>query len=967
MQVTDVNDVKVYNLSAGKSLPEWISERRRRVLQNSDLGIRRRIELLQDFEMPTASTSVKISHDGQYIMASGTYKPRIRCFDVAQLSMKFERCVDADVQQFEILSDDYKKIILMQVNRVIQLHSQNGFYYETRIPAFGRDMAYHYPSCDLYMVGTSSDIYRLNLERGCFLGSFVTDSKSLNVCRLNPVHQLLAVGSDEGKIECWDPRCRSRVGQLVITMATDLFQSNELPVVPAVTALQFKEALTMAVGTESGQVLLYDIRSNQPYLTKDHHYSLPINSISFQDNLGVVISADTKIVKIWDRNSGTPLTSIEPETDINSVCAYLNSEMTTVEPPPSQASAESSDKPSAASSTRLSMRKETMREKLSSIAALWTETTNEMTPDTMHIENEQLRRMLREVTAENEKLISQVHHLTAKRTFDRDNKEELTDELLSENTQLAGEVDQLKQQCQKEKEEMSSQQVKLTLKVEELRGQLTDSLTTSERLIQEEQQLRSQVQQLKSQVEHLHGNADKQTEENEELRREREQQRKYIENLKGSLKHYSLQNEDLMKQLEQSSIGIVEVTKQVSEASCHHQLCEAIHVEENTQLIQEGKQSRYLRQTHLNDFLIECCLGQSTTSKRGHYGCNSIIYRVSKRNPSGSNYYALKALLNPHAVYEEMDDAAIENMFKDEYDMPCRPHPNVMRVLHYFCDSVPPQGLPEWPQFGGRRSLFLVMKEYDCNLQSHCRHLHERGSLDERFLLAILLQLFRAIEHLVKHNVVHRDLKLDNVLLRLDKLVTRAVVCDFGCSYEAFPSLAAVNATVLSACAGGNPAHHSPELSTLSRDPSVVCDVSKADVWAAGLMGYEIITGRNATDILLFSQKQTPYTCAILPRLGGSCSASCERLLQQLVSHSVEERPSASQAVQLCCIALYGPIIRSEGDLRVEDVQHWLEQQLVGLRSRSDEELLRNSLYVKYLAALSPQAVADLINTFLVV
>jgi hypothetical protein len=443
--------------------------------------------------------------------------------------------------------------------------------------------------------------------------------------------------------------------------------------------------------------------------------------------------------------------------------------------PPSQASAESSDKPSAASSTRLSMRKETMREKLSSIAALWTETTNEMTPDTMHIENEQLRRMLREVTAENEKLISQVHHLTAKRTFDRDNKEELTDELLSENTQLAGEVDQLKQQCQKEKEEMSSQQVKLTLKVEELRGQLTDSLTTSERLIQEEQQLRSQVQQLKSQVEHLHGNADKQTEENEELRREREQQRKYIENLKGSLKHYSLQNEDLMKQLEQSSIGIVEVTKQVSEASCHHQLCEAIHVEENTQLIQEGKQSRYLRQTHLNDFLIECCLGQSTTSKRGHYGCNSIIYRVSKRNPSGSNYYALKALLNPHAVYEEMDDAAIENMFKDEYDMPCRPHPNVMRVLHYFCDSVPPQGLPEWPQFGGRRSLFLVMKEYDCNLQSHCRRLHERGSSDERFLLTILLQLFKAIEHLVKHNIVHRDLKLDNVLLKLEQPVTKSV------------------------------------------------------------------------------------------------------------------------------------------------------------------------------------------------
>ena len=83
-------------------------------------------------------------------------------------------------------------------------------------------------------------------------------------------------------------------------------------------------------------------------------------------------------------------------------------------------------------------------------------------------------------------------------------------------------------------------------------------------------------------------------------------------------------------------------------------------------------------------------------------------------------------------------------------------------------------GLPNWPEFGGRCSLFLVMKEYDCNLQSHCRNLRERGSLDERFLLTILLQLFKAINHLVKHNILHRDLKLDNVLLKLEPNMTRS-------------------------------------------------------------------------------------------------------------------------------------------------------------------------------------------------
>jgi ribosome biogenesis protein ENP2 len=37
MQVTTTNDVKVYNLSAGRSLPEWISERKRRTLLKKDV------------------------------------------------------------------------------------------------------------------------------------------------------------------------------------------------------------------------------------------------------------------------------------------------------------------------------------------------------------------------------------------------------------------------------------------------------------------------------------------------------------------------------------------------------------------------------------------------------------------------------------------------------------------------------------------------------------------------------------------------------------------------------------------------------------------------------------------------------------------------------------------------------------------------------------------------------------------
>ena len=40
----------------------------------------------------------------------GTYKPRIRCYDVHQMSLKFERGLDSDVVKFQFLSEDYTKV-----------------------------------------------------------------------------------------------------------------------------------------------------------------------------------------------------------------------------------------------------------------------------------------------------------------------------------------------------------------------------------------------------------------------------------------------------------------------------------------------------------------------------------------------------------------------------------------------------------------------------------------------------------------------------------------------------------------------------------------------------------------------------------------------------------------------------------------------------------------------------------------
>lgn len=61
------------------------------------------------------------------------------------------------------------------------MHAQGGIHYKTRIPKFGRDIAYHYHSCDLLAVGASSEVYRLNLDEGRFMTSLATEFDGINV------------------------------------------------------------------------------------------------------------------------------------------------------------------------------------------------------------------------------------------------------------------------------------------------------------------------------------------------------------------------------------------------------------------------------------------------------------------------------------------------------------------------------------------------------------------------------------------------------------------------------------------------------------------------------------------------------------------------------------------------------------------------------------------------------------------
>ncbi|THH28454.1 hypothetical protein EUX98_g5745 [Antrodiella citrinella] len=306
----DPSSVKVYTVNgaasgSSSSLPDWLTRKRAVNAKGKKRAVREQvegtIELIQHFEFPEASNRVKTTRDGHHAIATGTYKPQIRVWDLDQLSLKFERHSDAENVDFIV--------------------------------------TYHFPSCDALFGASGPEVYRLNLEQGRYLAPFVVgngaDILGVNCIDINPAHQLFAFGVDgDGVVELWDPRSRTRVSVLRLPQEKLLPTGgfNTLPGVDetpsiSVTAISSRaDGLSYAVGTSTGHTLLYDIRSARPFATKDQGYGLPVKNLAWIEGGsrmagdGLVLSADKKVIKIWDRHSpATNFTSITPAADINDV------------------------------------------------------------------------------------------------------------------------------------------------------------------------------------------------------------------------------------------------------------------------------------------------------------------------------------------------------------------------------------------------------------------------------------------------------------------------------------------------------------------------------------------------------------------------------------------------------------------------------------------------------------------------
>lgn len=287
-----------------------------------------RTTLLQDLTTSSSCHRLKLSRDGSFLVALGSHPPLIRSFELAELSMKFERHIDAHAIDFQILTHNPSKMAILCTNRIVVIQARYGTHAKIRFPQQGRDIAYLPFTAQLVVVGSAPKIYRMDLQAGRFITPLPSRSTAINVCGYTPKHGLFSCAGADGFIECFDMRIPNSLSYMDV--ATSIGAPGE-----QLTALRYDDSGTyLAIGTSKGQIVIYDLLSPHPLIINGHMHKTAIIDIKFQESVYddisalKVISSDAETSRIWRLGDGklfTSIKAIKKNGRINDVCVIPGS------------------------------------------------------------------------------------------------------------------------------------------------------------------------------------------------------------------------------------------------------------------------------------------------------------------------------------------------------------------------------------------------------------------------------------------------------------------------------------------------------------------------------------------------------------------------------------------------------------------------------------------------------------------
>uniref|UniRef100_A0A8B9CC40 Testis-specific serine/threonine-protein kinase 6 n=3 Tax=Anser TaxID=8842 RepID=A0A8B9CC40_9AVES len=197
-------------------------------------------------------------------------------------------------------------------------------------------------------------------------------------------------------------------------------------------------------------------------------------------------------------------------------------------------------------------------------------------------------------------------------------------------------------------------------------------------------------------------------------------------------------------------------------------------------------------------------------------------------------------------------------------------HPNIVRIFEFIevCNG----------------KLYIVMEAAATDLLQLVQQLGKLPCVPEA--RDIFAQVVGAVRYLHDRNLVHRDLKCENVLLTADG--RRAKLTDFGFSKEAnsYPDLSTTFC--------GSAAYASPEVLL-----GIPYDAKKYDMWSLGVMLFVMVTGYMPfNDTRIRSMPQQQKKGVLYPEGLPPLPEPCRALIGQLLRFSPASRPGVGQVAK---------------------------------------------------------------------